>query len=248
MSSQQTIINDSIEGTLPEIILYGEFSSGFLHPDNFTLIQKKYPKAMAWAIKEVEQKFKNKTKNKRKPIRQKILLSLFNETEGKCIICRKSPEEAEIHHINHDPGDNDPSNLALLCKECHNKIHKKHDHIWAPWLRIVRLEIQERSKKKEENYEEYLKMMDDLYDNLSFMQLLDPKIDLMIQTTSFQFPFWLMEHGYSEVEYKGTKSNLVCSDFAKGCVDYLSTLSEESSDYFCQMKPMSGLFNKKNTN
>lgn len=33
---------------------------------------------------------------------------------------------AHIHHIDENPGNNNPDNLRLLCKECHKKIHAKH--------------------------------------------------------------------------------------------------------------------------
>lgn len=42
---------------------------------------------------------------------------------GKCRCCGK--RGGEVHHLRYrsQGGDNDPSNLALLCKRCHEDIH-----------------------------------------------------------------------------------------------------------------------------
>ena len=41
-----------------------------------------------------------------------------------CCICREREKGIQIHHINKDPGDHSVKNLAVLCLECHDKIHK----------------------------------------------------------------------------------------------------------------------------
>jgi hypothetical protein len=40
-----------------------------------------------------------------------------------CEICKKEPH-AHIHHINQDEFDNDLSNILLVCKLCHENIHR----------------------------------------------------------------------------------------------------------------------------
>ena len=36
-----------------------------------------------------------------------------------CCVCRKSEKRVQIHHIDDDPSNNEHSNLAVLCFECH---------------------------------------------------------------------------------------------------------------------------------
>ena len=42
-----------------------------------------------------------------------------------CEVCRRNfpPEELQIHHKNHNQGDNRRDNLLVLCRKCHDKIH-----------------------------------------------------------------------------------------------------------------------------
>jgi hypothetical protein len=36
-----------------------------------------------------------------------------------CCVCHVGGKQVQIHHINDDPSFNDPSNLSVLCLECH---------------------------------------------------------------------------------------------------------------------------------
>lgn len=38
-----------------------------------------------------------------------------------CCVCRVKGKPFQIHHIDEDPANNDPQNLAVLCLECHNE-------------------------------------------------------------------------------------------------------------------------------
>lgn len=42
---------------------------------------------------------------------------------GVCMTCDSEPEGTHIHHIDHNPTNNDPSNLMELCPQCHRLIH-----------------------------------------------------------------------------------------------------------------------------
>ena len=51
--------------------------------------------------------------------------ALKKNVDFTCEVCRKkfSPAELEIHHRNHNQGDNRRSNLMVVCKNCHAQIH-----------------------------------------------------------------------------------------------------------------------------
>jgi len=50
---------------------------------------------------------------------REILIKLLG---GKCEICG-STENLELHHKDRNPKNNDPSNIQLLCRKCHRRIH-----------------------------------------------------------------------------------------------------------------------------
>ncbi|MBR3498477.1 MAG: leucine-rich repeat protein [Selenomonadaceae bacterium] len=51
--------------------------------------------------------------------------SLKKNVDFTCEVCRKKflPAELEIHHKNHNQGDNRRGNLMVVCKNCHAQIH-----------------------------------------------------------------------------------------------------------------------------
>lgn len=40
-------------------------------------------------------------------------------------------------HLDHDPGNNDPANLAALCQRCH-MLHDAEEHRWRRWWNLFR--------------------------------------------------------------------------------------------------------------
>ncbi len=40
-------------------------------------------------------------------------------------------------HLDHDPGNSDPANLAALCQRCH-MIHDAAEHLWQRWWNAFR--------------------------------------------------------------------------------------------------------------
>jgi hypothetical protein len=53
------------------------------------------------------------------PIPGDLAADVLFRSDRTCCVCHKSGKQVQIHHINDDPGDNAPSNLAILCLECH---------------------------------------------------------------------------------------------------------------------------------
>ena len=46
-----------------------------------------------------------------------------------------------VHHIDEDPGNNDPSNLIALCPKCHSAFHRKIYSVEA--IRFWKLMLQQ---------------------------------------------------------------------------------------------------------
>lgn len=44
-----------------------------------------------------------------------------------CQICGPTDRKLEVHHVNGNPLDNRPSNLQVVCRSCHRKIHRTHE-------------------------------------------------------------------------------------------------------------------------
>ena len=54
---------------------------------------------------------------------RKIIYTIYNK-EYKCEKCG-STKNVDVHHIDGDYTNNNSDNLMLLCRSCHNKIHRK---------------------------------------------------------------------------------------------------------------------------
>ena len=53
------------------------------------------------------------------PIPSETAALLLFRADRMCCICRERAKPAQIHHIDENPANNDPSNLAVLCLHCH---------------------------------------------------------------------------------------------------------------------------------
>jgi hypothetical protein len=87
-------------------------------------------------------------KKKRTPIPEEVSDQLLFATDYTCCICRRPDRPLQIHHIDEDPSNNDISNLAVLCLDCHHKtqVHGGFGKRYTPgvvckyredWLRTV---------------------------------------------------------------------------------------------------------------
>jgi hypothetical protein len=47
---------------------------------------------------------------------------LLHANQHTCCRCREARQPIEIHHINGDPSDHRPTNLAVLCRNCHGLV------------------------------------------------------------------------------------------------------------------------------
>lgn len=63
----------------------------------------------------------------------KIKDALKRNVDFTCEICRRQfpPDELEIHHVNHNQGDNRRANLQVVCKSCHEMIHRAEGGVFT---------------------------------------------------------------------------------------------------------------------
>ncbi|MFB0533400.1 MAG: HNH endonuclease signature motif containing protein [Anaerolineae bacterium] len=61
---------------------------------------------------------------RRKKIPRNIEAEILFLNDKTCCICRDSTKGVQIHHIDGNPNNNDLSNLAVVCTEHHDEIHK----------------------------------------------------------------------------------------------------------------------------
>ena len=66
---------------------------------------------------------------------------------GVCCVCKGRGVGINFHHIDHDPSNNDPSNIAILCVEDHDVHHRpkayrksKHTDLGADKIRAYKEE------------------------------------------------------------------------------------------------------------
>lgn len=64
-------------------------------------------------------------RRRRKPIDTELAAEILFTAHRTCCVCNEPGRPVQIHHINGDPADNDPSNLAVLCLDCHDKTQQR---------------------------------------------------------------------------------------------------------------------------
>ncbi len=61
----------------------------------------------------------------RVPIPEPIAAQVLFDQDRTCCICRERGKRIQIHHIDENPSNNDPRNLAVLCFDCHDQTQVK---------------------------------------------------------------------------------------------------------------------------
>jgi tetratricopeptide (TPR) repeat protein len=67
----------------------------------------------------------SKKRKKRLKIAKQVEAEVLFANDHTCCMCHESSRDVLIHHINEDPSDNRPGNLAVVCLLCSNRIHRK---------------------------------------------------------------------------------------------------------------------------
>lgn len=59
------------------------------------------------------------------PISAELAAKVLFRSNRTCCVCNVRGKPVQIHHIDDDPANNDPNNLAVLCLECHDDTQVK---------------------------------------------------------------------------------------------------------------------------
>jgi 5-methylcytosine-specific restriction endonuclease McrA len=62
-------------------------------------------------------------KKARTAIPPEVVAAVLHASDHTCCICAEPGKQIQIHHIDEDASNNDPSNLVVLCVEDHNRAH-----------------------------------------------------------------------------------------------------------------------------
>jgi len=61
-------------------------------------------------------------------IPQTTQMQILYKAAKTCTVCKCKDKPLIIHHIDGNPSNNDEENLILLCNDCHDEAHTKHEH------------------------------------------------------------------------------------------------------------------------
>jgi hypothetical protein len=74
----------------------------------------------------VLKRYRNPVTGESLDIHEHVFICLLKEGLWQQGICH-TPEGFDVHHVDFDPSNNDPFNLALITREKHGKLHWEHD-------------------------------------------------------------------------------------------------------------------------
>lgn len=60
--------------------------------------------------------------NRRPAIPEPVALAVIVASRHTCCYCRVYGKHVVFHHTDHNPANNDPTNLAVLCHDCHSRV------------------------------------------------------------------------------------------------------------------------------
>ncbi|MDI4649586.1 HNH endonuclease signature motif containing protein [Cohnella hashimotonis] len=123
-------------------------------------------------------------------MRKKVRIEIPSDISAKvmflsdrtCCVCRFGRKPVQIHHIDEDPANNSPENLAVLCLDCHNdtmikggfgrKLNADQVILYRnDWLQTIekrrtntQLEVvQEQAMRNDSNFIEYITSVVEIY-------------------------------------------------------------------------------------
>ena len=66
----------------------------------------------------------------RSEIPANVAAEVLYRNDHTCCICNVPRKHVQIHHINGDPSNNSPANLAVVCLDCHSLVTGAHGFGW----------------------------------------------------------------------------------------------------------------------
>ena len=60
------------------------------------------------------------SKNVRIPVPRPLAAEILFSSDRTCCVCRQPGKSFQLHHIDENPANNDPQNIAVLCLQCHD--------------------------------------------------------------------------------------------------------------------------------
>ena len=79
-------------------------------------------------VGELNPNFKHGLAKASRAIGRKIAMKVF--TNFVCGLCGSS-ERVQVHHMNQNPSDNAVWNLAVLCQNCHQSVHRARREVYS---------------------------------------------------------------------------------------------------------------------
>lgn len=83
----------------------------------------KWPKRKKWEMRKHELAFFPKSPNRPDMREVREMLKKLGRDMKTCQSCGVRSKKLQVHHKDHNPFNNGPSNLLMLCRHCHGKIH-----------------------------------------------------------------------------------------------------------------------------
>ncbi len=62
----------------------------------------------------------------RRPIPSSIADQVMFSNKRTCCVCQEKGKHVQLHHIDGNPSNNNPNNLAVLCLDCHSQVTGSH--------------------------------------------------------------------------------------------------------------------------
>ncbi len=86
-----------------------------------------------------------------------IAAELLFRSDHTCCVCRRPGVAVQLHHLDEHPTNHDPSNLAVLCLEDHNRTHLKGGfgrHLSREEIQVFRDDWEARISARREHSDE----------------------------------------------------------------------------------------------
>lgn len=122
------------------------------------------------------------TKKIRTEIPNDVAAKVLFLSDRTCCVCKSAKKPVQIHHIDENPSNNQPDNLAILCLDCHNdtmikggfgrKLNADQVILYKnDWLKTIKKRrestelqgLQNQAMKRDSNFIDYVTSVSEIY-------------------------------------------------------------------------------------